>query len=49
VFKAYCEALNTDDPNGSCDKVNAYISDKTAGMIKNMLSPRSFGPALLLI
>jgi serpin B len=48
-FKAYCEALNTEDPNGCCDKVNAYISNKTAGMIKNMLSPKSFGPDLLLI
>jgi serpin B len=49
MFKAYCETLNTQDQKGSCDKVNAYISNKTAGMIKDMLSINIFTPDLLLI
>ena len=49
LFKASCEPLDTRNPQGSCDKVNGWISDKTAGMIKNMLTPESFGPDLILI
>jgi serine protease inhibitor len=49
MFKAHCEQLDLADPNGSCNKVNNWISNKTAGMIKDMLKPESFGPDLLLI
>jgi serpin B len=49
MFKAYCEALDLTDPNGCCDKVNSWISNKTAGLIKDMLKPGSFTPDLLLI
>jgi hypothetical protein len=49
MFKAHCEQLDMTDPNGSCDKVNSWISDKTAGLIKDMLKPDSLDPRVLLI
>jgi serpin B len=49
MFKAHCEQLDMTDKNGSCDKVNGWISTKTAGLIKDMLKPNSFRPDLLLI
>lgn len=49
MFKAHCEKLDLHDPQGSCDKFNGWIAAKTAGLITDMLTLKSFTPALLLI
>lgn len=48
-FNAHSEEVDVQDPNGTAAKINEWVSSKTAGKIKDLVSPDQITKDLMLI